>query len=48
MMVAEERAGHATGQAVPPRQQLADARTAFYADVRAFGDRIGAELRGDV
>jgi hypothetical protein len=48
MMVAEERAGHPTGQPVPPRIQLTEARTAFHASVRAFAERIGAELRGDV
>jgi hypothetical protein len=48
MMVADERAGHSAGQAVPPRVQLVEARTKFHAVVRAFADRIGAELRGDV
>jgi hypothetical protein len=48
MMVADERAGHPAGQDVPPRVQLTEARTAFHASVRAFAERIGAELRGDV
>src|SRR6266508_5485762 len=48
MMAADERAGHPAGQAVAPRVQLTEARTAFHASVRAFAERIGAELRGDV